>query len=117
MKLLLYAASGLLLLGQCTSPETKTVEKEINFEMKTELLDYPMTALDTVYSAKVSLTSSSDTTVFFVATLQYQGVAFRDSLPFTLVGGQTANGQIIFSECPILQGEKPELTSTLKPID
>lgn len=117
MKLLLYAASGLLLLGQCTSPETKTVPDEITFDMQTELLDYPMTALDTVYSAKVSLTSTSDTTVFFVATLQYNGIAYRDSLPFTLVSGQTANGQIIFSECPILQGEKPTLTSTLKPID
>lgn len=117
MKHLLYATAVILLFGQCTSPEPKTEEVNVNFEVDTKLLPYAISENDSVYSAKVSLTSDSDTVVNYVVSLDYQGVTYRDSLIFTLTAGQVSNGQIIFSECPILLDEKPNFTSTLKAIE
>jgi hypothetical protein len=117
MKLFIYAATAVLVLAQCTTTEPETVEKNVNFEVTTKLMPYLITAEDSVHSAKITLSSDVDTVVNYVATLTYQGVMYRDSLPFTLTAGLPVNGQIIFSECPIAAGEKPTLTSTLKPLD
>lgn len=117
MKQFLYPAAAVLLFGQCTAPEPKTEEVHMNFDVQTNLLPYAISAEDSVYSAKVTLSSDMDTVVNFVVSLDYQGVLYRDSLPFTLVAGEKANGTIIFSECPVLAGEKPNITSTLKPIE
>ena len=114
MKNALFLAISLLVLAACTNPEAKEEKTRVKFLEEELLMPYMLSDSVSVYSVKVVLYSPEKVTISYIATLENEGITFKDSLIFDIEPNQRVNGQLIFSECAFKATNQPVLTSTVK---
>ena len=109
-------------LTQCSEEikQEKALETVQETEIKLlseELKPYALTAIDSVYSVSIKLTSTDSALVQYNVTLMQGNNIFQDSLVFNIPAGNEVLGEFIFPACRVKNSPKPSYTSKIKRVN